>query len=260
MNQHTADTTKRAKLYVILGSHACRTAMLTLDHKGISYDVVTVPSGLHPLAVRLAGFSSGENRKIDERPHRMLALADHLGTVPALRLDGERVETNRNISRLLDRVQPEPALFPEDPAARERVEEIELWGDEVLQMGARRLILGATPGGHVIGDGADGRLGPLLFHNDHVRRASARLFGFTFAVGDVSEATLLANAREMLDRVDAWIEEGLLNGDELNAADFMVAPSVALLSYHTALAPEIDERPVAQLLDRVLPLPLALRA
>ena len=33
-----------------------------------------------------------------------------------------------------------------------------------------------------------------------------------------------------------------------------VAPSVALLSYHRELAPEIEERPVMHLLDRLLPL------
>ena len=35
------------KLYVILGSHACRAGMLMLDHKGIPYRVVTLP-GLAP--------------------------------------------------------------------------------------------------------------------------------------------------------------------------------------------------------------------
>jgi hypothetical protein len=45
-----------AKLYVILGSHACRTGMLMLEHKGIEYKRVQLPTGLHPLALRLRGF------------------------------------------------------------------------------------------------------------------------------------------------------------------------------------------------------------
>jgi len=243
-----------AKLYVILGSHACRTGMLMLEHKGIPYELLTLPAGVHPLAVRLAGFTPEGGRKIDDKPHRMLALADHLGTVPALRMDGERVMTNRKISRFLDQRQPQPPLFPGDPAAREQVEEIECWGDETLQMAARRTILAATVQDQVIDGGADGRLGPLLFHNDLMRRTSARIFGVTFAVGSAGEARLLTEARGMLEQIDGWITKGLLNGEELNAADLTLAPSVALLSYHRELAPEIEQRPVGHLLDRLLPL------
>ena len=35
----------------------------------------------------------------------------------------------------------------------------------------------------------------------------------------------------MLDRIDAWIADGVLNGPQLNVADFMVAPSLALILY-----------------------------
>ena len=45
-----------AKLYVIPGSHACRTASLMLEHKHIPYDTVELPTGLHPLLVRAHGF------------------------------------------------------------------------------------------------------------------------------------------------------------------------------------------------------------
>jgi hypothetical protein len=37
----------KPKLYVILGSHACRTGMLKLEHKGIDYERVELPAGLH---------------------------------------------------------------------------------------------------------------------------------------------------------------------------------------------------------------------
>ena len=42
-----------AKLYVILGSHACRTGMLLMEHKGIEYERVELPTGVHPFALRL---------------------------------------------------------------------------------------------------------------------------------------------------------------------------------------------------------------
>ncbi len=49
------------------------------------------------------------------------------------------MQGSRAIARELDRLVPEPPLFPADPDARATVEEAELWGDEVLQSAARRL-------------------------------------------------------------------------------------------------------------------------
>jgi hypothetical protein len=55
-----------AKLYVILGSHACRTGMLMLAHKSIDYERVELPTGLHPFALRLLGFAG--RLEIERRP------------------------------------------------------------------------------------------------------------------------------------------------------------------------------------------------
>jgi hypothetical protein len=60
----------------------------------------------------------------------------------------------------------------------------------------------------------------------------------------------------MLDRVDAWIAEGVLASTALNVADFMVAPSLALLSYRPDLATQIAARPAGAMLDRLLPEPV----
>src|SRR3954451_17050989 len=46
-------------LYVIPGSHACRSAMLMLDHKRVPYRRVDIVTLLHPLVVRLHGFDAG---------------------------------------------------------------------------------------------------------------------------------------------------------------------------------------------------------
>src|ERR1700682_638331 len=45
-----------ATLYVIGASHACRTGMLMLEHKGIAYRRVDLLTGPHPLSVRIRGF------------------------------------------------------------------------------------------------------------------------------------------------------------------------------------------------------------
>ena len=67
--------------------------------------------------------------------------------------------------------------------------------------------------------------------------------------GKISNQEQIDNIRRQLG-VDqpAWVELGslkpipfriTLDGEELNVADFVVAPSVALLAYHRELAPEI---------------------
>ena len=74
----------KAKLYVILGAHPSRTAMLMLQHKGIEYETVEIPPGLQPFAMRLLGFKAdpGFSRQVDDRRPPMLRAADRLGTVP----------------------------------------------------------------------------------------------------------------------------------------------------------------------------------
>ena len=251
-----------AKLYVILGSHACRTGILMLEHKGIEYERVELATGLHPFLLRVRGFGGNPEpfRRIGGRSPFMLGTADRMGTVPTLELDGRRVKTNRAIARFLDEVRPEPALFPADPERRREVEEAERWGDEVFQMTARRLALAAGRRGAegIVDGGRDGRLGPLLWRQDTIREVGVRFLGlFVFGVGGDAERELLAELPEMLDRIDGCIEAEVLNGEELNAADFMIVTSLALLTYVRELRPEIERRPAIRLLDRVLPDPVA---
>ncbi len=253
-----ADTIQ-TKLYVI-PTHPCRMGMLMLEHKGIPYQRVDLPAGLHPLALRLHGFpgNAAPFRNIDDRPHRVLALADRMGTVPALLLDGNRVMTNRDIARFLDKVQPDPPLFPAEPDRRLAVEEAERWGDEVLQMAARRLLLAAMlrgPDG-IVSRGEDGRLGPVISRHETMRFAVARLVArFAFAVDARSDDDLLAALPGMLDRIDSWIEAQVLDGEQLYAADFMIVTSLALLCYRPDIRAQLEQRPAIRLLDRVLPEP-----
>lgn len=252
-----------AKLYVILGSHACRTGMLMLEHKGIPYEQVELPTGLHPFLLRLHGFGGNPSafRSLDDdRPHRMLGTIDRFGTVPSLNIDGQRVKTNREIARYLEQLRPDPPIFPSDPDQRRAVEEAERWGDEVFQMVARRLVL--TAGLHdrdgLANRGNEGRLGPLLIRSEQMRYIAARFIArFIFAGDALAEAELIRALPAMLDRIDGWIESGVLNGEALNAADFMIAPSYALLTYRHDLRAEVEGRPAMRLVDRLLPDPTA---
>src|ERR687895_629277 len=247
------------KLYVIPGSHACRSAMLALEHKHVPYRRVDILTLMHPLVARLHGFDAGgQMRAAGGRRTFGLRLGDRLGTVPALAADGQRISTNHGIARFMDERHPEPPLFPADPRQRAAVEEAERWANETLQMAARR-ILGAA----VVRDPAefsrssgDGRLGYLLYKRGLTRRLIVpRILRQVFATGPAAERELLAELPAMLDRIDAWIEDGVLGGAQPNAADFMVAPSLALILYRSDVLPLFEGRPALELVDRLLPEP-----
>jgi glutathione S-transferase len=248
-------------LYVIHGSHACRAAMLMLAHKQIAYRLVTLPTGAHPMLLRARGFAGHAKpiRSVDGRAHRSLAALDRMGTVPALRCDSERVQTNRAIARWLERVQPEPPLFPADTQRRAAVEQAEEWGDEVFQMAARRItLLGGQHGLDALRDHAnDGRLGALLAKGERSRKINNQIAARVVfkADGEQAEHGLLAELPGMLDTIDGWLAEGVLGGPELNAADFMIAPSLALIAYRLDLRAQIEARPAGAWLERVLPEP-----
>jgi glutathione S-transferase len=246
-------------LYVIPGSHACRSAILMLEHKRVPYRRVDIVTLLHPLVTRLRGFRAGsETRSAGARRPLSLRIGDHVGTVPALARDDDRVATNRQIARFLDDHHPDPPLFPADPEQRRVVEEVEHWANDTLQMAARRIALAAAVRDPAVAgrDCAAGRMGHLLYRRMLARRLIMPMIGrFIFAAGPSAERELLAGLPHMLDRIDAWIDAGVLGGAQLNAADFMVAPSLALILYRPDALPFFEGRPALGLVDRLLPEP-----
>jgi glutathione S-transferase len=247
------------KLYVIPGSHACRAAMLMLEHKRVVYKRVDIVTLLHPLVVRRHGFDAGgQTRVAGGRRTLALRMGDLTGTVPALAANGHRISTNHAIARFLDEHHPEPPLFPADRAQRAAVEEAERWANETLQMAARRI-----PGAALVRDPAtfarssgNGRMGYLLYRRRLMRRLiTPRILRHIFLASPEADRELLAELRVLLDRVDALIADGVLGGEQLNAADFMVAPSLALILYRPDVRPMFEGRPALELVDRLLPEP-----
>jgi len=116
------------RLYALAVSHPAHSTRLMLEHKRLEHDVSYLLPGFHPLQLRLAGFRGA--------------------TVPALKLDGRRVQGSREIARALDALLPDPPLFPADPEARRAVEEAERWGEEELQDFVRRIFHWATANHH----------------------------------------------------------------------------------------------------------------
>jgi glutathione S-transferase len=247
------------KLYVIPGSHACRSGMLMLEHKRVPYRRVEFITLTHATMARLHGFDAGgQTRVAGGRRTPGIRMGDLLGTVPGL-ADGERrISTNYGIARYLDEQHPERPLLPDDPQQRKAVEEAESWANDTLQMAARRIVFSAA-----LQDPAaltratdDGRMGYLLYRSALVRRLITPWIGrLIFATRPGEDGRLVAELSEMLDRIDVWVDRGVLNGPELNVADFMVAPSLALILYRPDVLPIFEGRPALELVDRLLPEP-----
>jgi glutathione S-transferase len=231
----SAVATREPRLYVIPGSHACRAATLMLEHKGLGWRPFVFVPGLQAIALRALGF-----------PGR---------TVPALRLDGVRVQGNRRIARFLDELDPDPPLLPRHRLTQ--VEDGERFADEVLQTIARRLVLaaGARELGGLAEHGDSGRLGAILASRRGRRRRIMRLARRHFGITEDVEALDLRALPGVLDRVDSLVDDGVLDGPALNAADFQTAPSLALLAYRLDVREQVESRPSWRLVDRLLPVP-----
>jgi glutathione S-transferase len=232
--------------------------MLMLDHKRLPYRRVEAVTLLHPIVARLHGFDSGgQTRSAGTRRTLGIRIGDLLGTVPGLACDRDRISTNYRIARFLDERHPDPPLLPADPQRRAAVEEAERWANDTLQMDARRIF-----GGGMLDDPGltrsfgDGRLGCLLFRHALARRILIpTVIRRAFAVSRETERRLMAEFPAMLDRIDGWIAGGVIGGEQLNVADFMVAPSLALILYRPDVRPLFEGRPALALVDRLLPEP-----
>jgi glutathione S-transferase len=246
-------------LYVIPGSHACRSAMLMLEHKQVPYRRVEFITLLHPILARLHGFDAGgQTRNVGGRRPLTLRLADYAATVPGLACDGQRISTNHRIARFLEERHPSPPLFPADSEHRAAVEAVERWANDTLQMEARRLVTGAVRRDPSTASrrGANGRLGHLLYRHAIARRILIpTLLCSAFAPSPNTDRRLLAELPAKLDRIDGWIADGVLGGAQLNAADFMVVPSLALILYRPDAMPLFEGRPAFELVNRLLPEP-----
>ncbi len=224
-----------ATVYGIPGSHPVKTALLMLDHKGIEHRVVQVPSVLCRPALRAMGFPGP--------------------TVPAVKIDGRRMQTTRAIARELDRLRPHPPLFPEDPDARAGVEEAERWGDEVLQPVPRRLAYAMMRRDR---SGMPSFFeGPMLGLSPRAAVATAApsvaIGSRINSAGDAAVRADIAALPGLLDRVDELLAEGVIGGSEPNAADFQIAPSVRLMMLFDDTKPAIEGRPAADHAMRTVP-------
>jgi len=221
------------KLYMFTGSTPSLTARLMLDHKGIAHDDVHVLVGPHAFGMLGRGFQTM--------------------TVPALKIDGRRVQGSREISRELDALEPHPPLFPADPQRRQAVEQAERRGEELQDVVRRLFWWGAQrepEGFHRTLRHRSAMMRPLQRVS---RGLVTRLATAGHRATDRAVQEDLAGLPARLDEIDAWIDDGLLGGPERNAADFQFAPNIAALRSFEDLAPFVEGRPAARLADDILP-------
>jgi glutathione S-transferase len=224
----------KVKLYGFTGSNAVYTGRLLLEHKGLEYKFVKLPPAAHALMMLMMGF-------------------DTMG-VPAVRVEGVRMQGTRWIARGLDELYPDKPLFPADLEARRAVEDAERWGEE-LQNATRRIFYCASRRDRkafmsVLGSGR----GPV--RRTLIRMAAPTIIKLATGMhraSDVAGREDIELLPERLDQIDAWIAVGVLGGEELNAADYQIAVNVSALLLSDDLRPFVEGRPAAELARRVAP-------
>lgn len=225
----------RATLFGVPASHPSLAAELMLRHKGVDYRRVDLVNAAHRTLLRALGF-----------PRK---------TVPAMRLDGAKVQGTTEIALALDALVPSPPLFPADPARRRAVEEAESWGNEVLQPVPRRLIWNAlkhdrsTLATYLEGS-KTGIPTPIAARAAAPIAAASRRFN---RATDENARRDLAALPGLIDRVDELIEQGVIGGPERNAADFQIATSVSLLLTMDDVRPMIEGRAAERLARELVP-------
>lgn len=221
-------------LYAQTGSHPCAAVEAALALKSIDYRRVD----LLPLSQVLVG-----------------PLLYRGQTVPGMRVGGERIVGSRAIMRRLDELAGEPPLLP-PPGSPElaRVLEAERWGDEVFQSVPRRLIDAAfvrrpdTMESYA-GDAKLALPRPLL---RPALPATAKLMALRNGAKDETARADVLGLPGQLERIDGWITEGLLGGEQPNAADLQIGATIRLLATIGDVAGLIGGRP-AEGLTRYFP-------
>jgi glutathione S-transferase len=224
-----------ARLYVIPGSHPAMAARLMLERKGIPYKRVDLMPVVAKGVLKAMRFESA--------------------TVPAMRLDGERVQGTGTIARALDRFRPEPPLLPADQERRAQVEQAERWADGDLQGIARRMLWNATRRDRSsIGTYAEGArlgipLGVAVKTAAPIIAAAVRIY----KADDDAVRHDLAALPGALGRVEAYIDDGTIGGEDPNVADYQVGTCLRLMMTLDDLRPAIESRPAGELALRVVP-------
>jgi glutathione S-transferase len=198
------------RLYSFELSHPGMAVRAMLERKGVPYEKVTVLPGLQRIHLRLAGFRGG--------------------TVPAIKLDGRRIQGSRRIARALEELQPAPSLFTGDPAVRARADEAERWGDEELQEVPRILMRW----GLVVDLGlrtwlAETSRLPAPALTARTSGPTARYYARAIGADERAARSTVEQLPQTLAQVDALLADRVLDVDSQSAATLQLLSSVRAL-------------------------------
>jgi glutathione S-transferase len=221
-------------VYVVHGSHPCAAVEKALELKELEFRRVELLPPLHAALQRV---------RFGAR------------TVPAMTLGREQVVGSRAIMRRLEELAPAPALFGSDAELRAEVERAEEWGDEVWQPIARRLLWPALMRApDALASYQKGSTLPAL--PAPVVRALApavtRIERRLNRAGDGAVRSDLRALPRHLDRIDGWLDRGILGGPDVNAADLQIGATTRLLLTIGDVRPLIEGRPAASHALRIL--------
>jgi len=211
------------KLYSFELSHPSMAASKMLELKGLDFQTVTILPGTQRIYLRALGFRGG--------------------TVPALKLDGRRIQGSCQIARALEQLQRDPPLFPADPVARAHAEEAERWGEKELQdvprllirwgllgdMGLRRWLAGQS--GMPLPGLAARTLGPV-----------ARYYAHVIGADEEAARRALRELPAMLDRADELLAERTLTPAEPTAVTLQILSTIRALDAFADLRAHLNGR------------------
>jgi len=209
--------------------------MAAAKFKGFDVELVYVPPAQHKIQMRLMGFGGD--------------------TLPAAKLDGEKIMTSRKIMRAFESLKPEPSLFPADPDARAAVEEAERWGDGEFQDVGRRLLWG-----HFKRDSSslmsfsEGAKLPLP---DWLARLASRpVVRISSLYNKATDENIQNDLRALpvlLDKIDKLVDDGVIGNESPNVADFQILSSLALWMTLEDVRPAVAARKSGQLAIKLFP-------
>lgn len=216
-------------LHVLDASHPARAVEAALSSRGVEYErVVLLLDGTHPQQVEEI-YGAGKQ------------------TVPGMILGDEKVHGSTAIFERLDLLLPEElSLFPAPKT--DEIGEAARWGDEVFQTVGRRLTWGCLmfkPYAAAQAVGGE----PLNPAATDFMIKFIRGIWKHHGISSVLVAEALGEMPANLDRIDAWIADGVLAADpELpNAADLQIGATIALLQTIGDIRPMIAGRPCERL-------------
>jgi glutathione S-transferase len=215
-------------LHALKPSHPCLTVVEALNYKGLEYERIDLSPGEH---VKQMPEIYGEGNT----------------TVPGMLVDGEPVHGSRAILARLERIEPEPTLYPS-----EGVSEAERWGDEELQDLGRRLPWGAlyfrpeslgtfAGGGPLDGPGTDFAIGYTRGSWAYHKITAARL------------QEDLAGLPAKIQHVEELAERGVIAGEQPTAADLQIGATIRVLLTIGDLRPLLEGRAAERIARRFFP-------